>query len=137
MDMVKGVLRLGKKVVGLVSKGGRLGAKALGTVQNIGSKTAHYGGKALGVLQAFAPDSKITKMGGKALGVVERGTALAGEGKGLIEKGQSLGRAGQEALRTRDIAGAKEVLRGSRALIGEAKGTGSRARQILRDNSER
>ena len=119
-------------VVGNVA---RMGSKGLGAVANIGGKVADIGSKVLGVISQIpgVPGTRFIEMASKGLAKIGKGAEVAKDLQSKIERGRALGRAGQEALQTRDIAGAKEVLRGSRALVGEGRGDMRRASQILRD----
>jgi len=136
MGFLETLERLGKKVGNVVGNVARMGSKGLGKVASLGGKVADIGGKVLGVISQIpgVPGTRFIEMASKGLAKIGKGAEKAQQLQGKIERGRELGRAGQEALRTRDIAGAKEVLRGSRALVGEGREEMRRATQILRQN---
>ena len=98
--------RLGNKIVGGIQSASRLGKKALGTIHRSG------------------------------IGLVKNVSALAGTGKDMIEDAEDIVRRGSQALQTGDVAGASDVLRRGKNLVGTSKNTLERAREVQREASK-
>jgi len=129
--------RLGKKIAGGVQSASRLGKKVLGTVSRVGHKVASTGEKIVSgiervpvVGQVLAPATGVVRSG---IGLVKNVSDLADTGKSMIEDAEDIVRRGSSALQTGDIAGASEVLRRGKQLVGTSKNTLERAREVKSD----
>ena len=129
--------RIGNKISHGLQTATRVGKKALGTISRVGNKIATQGSKIVGGIeripilgQALAP---ITGIARSAIGLVRDVADVAGTGEKLLGEGENIIRAGSEALRTGDVAGASDVLRRGKDLVGTSKSTLERARQVKHD----
>lgn len=126
--------RLGKKIAGGVQSASRLGKKVLGSVSRVGHKIASTGEKIVSgvervpvVGQVLSPITGVVRSG---IGLVKNVSDLAETGKGMIEDAEDIVRRGAKAIQTGDVAGASDVLRRGKNLVGTSKNTLERAREV-------
>ncbi len=126
--------RLGKKIAGGVQSASRLGKKVLGSVSRVGHKIASTGEKIVSgvervpvVGQVLSPITGVVRSG---IGLVKNVSDLADTGKGMIEDAEDIVRRGAKAIQTGDVAGASDVLRRGKNLVGTSKNTLERAREV-------
>jgi hypothetical protein len=126
--------RLGSKISSGIQSAARLGKKALGTVSRVGHKIASTGEKIVSgvervpiVGQVLSPITGVVRSG---IGLVKNVSDLADTGKGLIEYAEDIVRTGAKAIQTGDVAGASDVLRRGKQLVGSSKNTLERAREV-------
>jgi hypothetical protein len=129
--------RLGSKISSGVQSASRLGKKALGTVSRVGHKVASTGEKIVAgiervpiVGQVLSPATGVVRSG---IGLVKNVSDLADTGKEMIEDAEDIVRRGAKAIQTGDVAGASDVLRRGKTLVGTSKNTLERAREVKRD----
>ena len=129
--------RLGSKISGGIQSASRIGKKALGTVARVGHKIATQGTNIVSgveripiVGQVLAPVTGVVRSG---IGLVKNVADLAGAGKEMIEDAEDIVRRGSKAIQTGDVAGASDVLRRGKDLVGTSKNTLERAREVKRE----
>lgn len=126
--------RLGSKISAGISTAARIGKKALGTIHRVGNKIATQGEKIVSGVEripilgsVLSPATGVVRSG---IGLVKNVSELAGRGKDMIEDAEDIVRRGRDALQTGDVAGASDVLRRGKTLVGTSKNTLERARQV-------
>ena len=126
--------RLGSKISSGIASATRIGKKALGTIHRVGNKIATQGEKIVSGVEripilgsVLSPATGVVRSG---IGLVKNVSELAGRGKDMIEDAEDIVRRGRDALQTGDVAGASDVLRRGKNLVGTSKNTLERARQV-------
>lgn len=126
--------RLGSKISSGISSATRIGKKALGTIHRVGNKIATQGEKIVSGVEripilgsVLSPATGVVRSG---IGLVKNVSELAGSGKDMIEDAEDIVRRGRDALQTGDVAGASDVLRRGKNLVGTSKNTLERAREV-------
>ena len=129
--------RLGNKLSNGLASASRLGRKALGTVNRVGSKIADSGSKIVSGVERIPiigqTLSPLTGMVRSGIGLVQNVSDIAGRGEMLLGEAEDIVRRGGEALRTGDVQSASEVMRRGKSLVGTSKDTLQRAKQVKRD----
>jgi hypothetical protein len=117
--------RIGGKIAGGLSKGARLGAKALGSVARIGNKVADTGER---VVSGIEKVPIIGKMASGATGVARTGIGLvrqvadtAQTGADILTEGEDIIRKGGQALASGDAAALMEQKRRGEDVVGEIR----------------
>jgi hypothetical protein len=126
--------RLGSKISSGIASATRIGKKALGTIHRVGNKIATQGEKIVSGVEripilgsVLSPATGVVRSG---IGLVKNVSELAGRGKDMIEDAEDIVRRGRDALQTGDVAGASDVLRRGKNLVGTSKNTLERAREV-------
>ena len=129
--------RLGSKISSGIQSAARLGKKALGSVSRVGHKIASTGEKIVSgveripiVGQVLSPITGVVRSG---IGLVKNVSDLADTGKGMIEDAEDIVRRVAKAIQTGDVAGASDVLRRGKQLVGTSQNTLERAREVKRE----
>lgn len=126
--------RLGRKISSGLQSASRIGKKVLGSVNRVGNKIANTAEKIVSGVErvpvlgsVLAPATGVVRSG---IGLVRNVASLAGTGKEMIEDAEDIVRRGSKAIQTGDVAGASDVLRRGKNLVGTTKSTLERARDV-------
>ena len=129
--------RMGSKIGGGLANATRFGIKALGTVHRIGNKIAHTGNKVIHGIESVpilgAMATPITSVARTGIGLVQNVANVAGGGEKMLREGQDIVRAGADALRTGDVAGAMAIKRRAEDLTKDGRSQLERAREVSRE----
>ena len=133
MGIFSNIQRIGNKIANGLHSASTVGKKITGTIDRVGHKISAVGKNAVNMINrvpivgsALAP---VTGLVSSGLGIVENVADVAGSANKLIDRGDKLLRMGQDALNTKDTAGAMRTMR-------EAKNLGKSGGKQLRRASE-
>ena len=135
MGLFNFVTRVGNKIANGIHSVAVVGKKVTGAVDRVGHKIASTGKNVLSVVEripgvgsALAPLTGLARSGIGLVQNIADGAAVANQ---MISAGDDLVRRGQNALNTRDIAGAKSVMRDASKFGGSSAAQIQRASQVL------
>lgn len=135
MGIFSNIQRVGNKIANGIHSAAQVGKKITGAVSRVGHKLATHAKNAVNLVErvpvlgtALAPVTGVVRSG---IGIVENVADIAGTANKLIDRGDKLVRMGQDALNTRDTAGAMRTIREARDL-GKSSGKQlQRASEVL------